>query len=132
MRPGAFGLGIGSGPAAAAARRPVLCVFGGTSDGDAGDGGEVRRGTLGQRRVTHLHQEVALVDDAGACRIRVQPCNVAIDFMWSHPNSFYTPPGVVPNMVPPGVVPYSVGISLSWLITTRLKQSQVSVHTLHF
>ena len=68
LRPGAFVLGVGSGPAAAAGR-PVLCVLGGTSDGDAGDGGEVRRGTLGQRRVTHLHQEVALVDDASACRI---------------------------------------------------------------
>ena len=66
LRPGAFVLRVGSGPAAG---RPVLCVLGGTSDGDAGDGGEVRRGTLGQRRVTHLHQEVALVDDAGACRI---------------------------------------------------------------
>ena len=71
LRPGAFGLCVGSGPAAAAAGRPVLRVLGGTpaTDGDAGNGGEVRRGTLGQRRVTHLHQEVALVDDAGACGI---------------------------------------------------------------
>ena len=81
LRPGAFVLRVGSGPAAG---RPVLCVLGGTSDGDAGDGGEVRRGTLGQRRVTHLHQEVALVDDAGACRI-MHVILVTNDPICSHP-----------------------------------------------
>ena len=62
MSPRDFGLGFGIGAlvfvSAAAAS--------GAADGDAGDGGEVGRGTLGQRRVPHLHQEVALVDDAGA------------------------------------------------------------------
>ena len=43
-------------------------LFGGAvAEGDARDGGQVGRGALGERRVAHLQQEVALVHDAGAC-----------------------------------------------------------------
>ena len=58
-RHGALGGGLGVAGAV---------LFGGAAaEGDARDGGQVGRGALGQRRVAHLQQEVALVHDAGAC-----------------------------------------------------------------